>query len=332
MFYCSFYEIFNEKTIITFNNVIVSFIEIQNDLEYKIIYEEECGCIIQILKLNNSNYILFNLSGIIYGDKFENNKLETEFVIFKTDNKCLKIIELNNSNLALLNSDLSIDIYNKYTNKENNIDYINTTHLCTEFIDFFYIKSTNDIVGKGIETYDYYLLFINNKEYKYGKKINIRGNNYFAYFENKIDNSCLSQFLLLKDDILCVCNVSSPLLLIDLKSYEILSYINRDYGGGYLYFSSILNNNNDDDKFNCYGVSYTRYCSSGLVFDYKKFKIYENFEYDKEFFKTFQIGKFSLEEIGKNKKLDEFPINIKFLRNNIFLVFMKNKHLKLVKI
>ena len=122
------------------------------------------------------------------------------------------------------------------------------------------------------------------------------------------------------------------MLLIDLKSYEILSYVNRDYGGGYLYFSSILNNNNDDDKFNCYGVSYTRYCSSGLVFDFKEINIYENLEYDKEFFKTFQIGKFSLEEIGENKKLDEFPINIKFLRNNIFLVFMKNKHLKLIKI
>jgi hypothetical protein len=94
------------------------------------------------------------------------------------------------------------------------------------------------------------------------------------------------------------------LLLIDLKSYEILSYVNREYGGGYLYFSSILNYSINDDKFNCFGVSYTRYCSSGLVFQYKELDVYENL--NKEFFKCFQIGKFSLEEIVKVKILMNF--------------------------
>lgn len=330
MLNCSFYEIYNEKIIITYNNNEIFFIEINDNLEYKIIYQKNITeNLVQILKINISNYILFNFSNYITCESFENNELKMIFILnIKISCRFPKIIELNNSNLAILNSkEGSIDIYNKFR-KDDFLNYIHTTHLCTNFLDIFFIKSTNDIIGKERENENNNLLFINTKEYKYGKKLNIRRNYYFDIIEDRVNINLLSQFELLKDDILGVCNVSSPLLLIDLKTYDIISYVNRNGGGGYLYYSSILYNTINY----CYGIAYTRYCSSGLVFTFQEFCVYENKEYDEEFFKTFQIGKISLEETKNYLTLDEFPINLKYFGNNVFLIFMKNNKLKLFNI
>jgi len=212
MINCSFYEIYNEKIIITYNNNEISFIEINDNLEYKIIYQKVLNEeLVQILKINISNYILFNFSKFITCESFENNELKMIFILH-IKSSCMnpKIIELNNSNLAILNSkDGSIDIYNKNMNN-NFLNYIHTTHLCTNFLDFYFIKSTNDIVGKGREFEIYNLLFINTLEYKFGKNINITNSHYFNRVEDKININLLSQFELLKDDILAVCNVNSP--------------------------------------------------------------------------------------------------------------------------